>query len=106
MAQEWNIKTGNMEQEVPFTINQNGNYRRGWQRYVRGGMPKKGERIADKVVEFSKHCTIPRGWVCEFLEDHDAEFRMLVQEENSKKVLVHIPKDETIEISFEWDYEG
>ena len=106
MAHDWSKMPAVETQEVPFTVNQNGNYRRGWQRYVRGGMPKKHERVVGKVVEFSKHCTIPRGWEVLFLEDHDDEFKMLVQEVDNKKVFVHIPKDESIEISFEWDYEG
>jgi hypothetical protein len=94
------------EQEIPFTVNQNGNYRRGWQRYVRGGMPKGSERIFLKVEEYGKHCTLPRGWVLESLEEHDTEFQMLVGESNGKRVFVHIPKNDTIETTFEWDYEG
>ena len=94
------------DMEVPYQVNQNGNYRRGWQKYVRGGMPKRSERTLLNVIEYGNHCTLPRGWSYDFIEEHDDEFKMLVNEHEGKKVFVHIPKDESIEISFEWDYKG
>jgi hypothetical protein len=92
----------------PFPkANQNGNYRRGYQRYIRGGAPKGEHRVdEDKMYEFIMMATKPRQWVCEVLEQRESEWWVKIREENGSAVVLHIPFDETIETGFEWDYEG
>lgn len=93
---------------LPFRkSNQNGNYRRGYQRYIRGGAPKGYQRMdEDRMYEFIIMATKTRGWVAEVMEQREAEWFFKVREENDSAVGIHIPFDETIEAGFEWDYEG
>ena len=93
---------------LPFRkSNQNGNYRRGYQKYIRGGAPKGIQRTdEDKIYEFVILATKTRGWVAEVLENRDTEWWLIIREENDKRVLIHIPFDESVEAQFQWDYEG
>jgi hypothetical protein len=93
---------------LPFRkSNQNGNYRRGYQRYIRGGAPKGYQRVdEDRMYEFIIMATKTRGWVAEVMEQREGEWFFKVREENDSAVAIHIPFDETIEATFEWDYEG
>jgi hypothetical protein len=85
--------------------NQNGNYRRGYQRYIRGGAPKGLQRNDDDIQDFIHLATMPRGWSGQ-VEVLENEWRARVVEELGKVVIIHIPKDESQETTFEWDYEG
>jgi len=87
--------------------NGNGNYRRGYQKYIRGGAPKGLQRTdEDRIYEFFILATKTRGWVCEVLENRDTEWWAKIREENGNAVVIHVPFDESIEAQFEWDYEG
>jgi len=87
--------------------NQNGNYRRGYQKYIRGGAPKGWERAdEDKMYQFIIMATKTRGWIAEVMERRETEWFFRIQEENGNRVGIHIHFDESIETGFEWDYEG
>jgi len=101
----------NPEGSIPINpfrkSNQNGNYRRGYQNYIRGGFPKGPMRTdEDKVYEFVILATKPREWVAEVLENRGTEWWVKIREENGNAVAIRIPFDESVEITFEWDYEG
>jgi hypothetical protein len=84
------------------TVNQNGNYRRGYQRYIRGGAPKGLKRTDDGIEEFIALATISRGWQSTIVKGEN-EWMVEIIEDSNKKVIVHIPFNEDTETTFEWD---
>jgi hypothetical protein len=86
------------------SVNQNGNYRRGYQKYIRGGVPKGLKRNDEGIEEFITLATISRGWQSTIVRSEN-EWRVEIIEDSNKKVIVHIPFNEDTEIQFEWDYQ-
>jgi hypothetical protein len=84
------------------TVNQNGNYRRGYQRYIRGGAPKGLKRNDEGIEEFITLATISRGWESTIVKGEN-EWMVEIIEDSNKKVIVHIPFNEDTETTFEWD---
>jgi hypothetical protein len=82
--------------------NQNGNYRSGYQRYIRGGVPKGLKRTDEGIEEFIALATISREWESTIVRS-EGEWRVEIIEDSNKKVIVHIPFNEDTETTFEWD---
>jgi len=90
------------ESELIVRYNKNGNYRRGFQKYFRGGVPKGWQRLDDNIFEFVKMATVSRGWDSK-VERGEAEWLVEIIEEGSRKLIIHIPFNEDNETTFEWD---
>ena len=90
------------DSELIVRYNNNGNYRRGFQKYFRGGIPKAWQRLDDNIFEFVKLATVSRGWSSK-VDKGEAEWLVEIIEEGSRKLIIHIPFDESLETVFQWD---